>query len=114
VQVQQRLRLQRHHEPNGAPSDELSTIDLGLPTDPGGKTFQFASGNGRDGYAGICVYTNPAAMQLLHAAGNIFPTANCASSAANLVHMPNACPGSADCGIVGANSTNTIDLTKCM
>jgi hypothetical protein len=95
-------------------SDDVSQIDLGLTTDNGGNTFQYATGASPNGGVGICLDLTPTAGQTLNAAGNVFEAANCANAANTLAHQANACAGALDYGILGAGTTNKITLTKCM
>jgi hypothetical protein len=94
-------------------SDNMALIDLGNITSPGGNTLQYATGNGPNGGAGICLALTPTAAQTLNAEGNIFEAANCANAATTLVGSA-TCAGGADYGITGAATTNKINLTKCM
>jgi hypothetical protein len=95
-------------------SDDLSNIDLGTAIDAGGNTFQYAVGAGPNGGSGVCLELTPTAGQTLNAAGNIFEAANCATTKVALAHTANACGAGTDYGIIGAATTNKIDLTKCM
>lgn len=96
-------------------SDDLSQIDLGSAVGgAGGNTFQAAVGNNPNGDSGICLQLTLTAGQTLNAQGNVFEAANCATTAATLMHTANACAAGSDYGILGAVTTNKIDLTKCM
>jgi hypothetical protein len=95
-------------------SDDVSQIDLGLATEAGGNTFQYATGAGPNGGAGICLDLTPTAGQTLNAAGNVFEAANCASGTTALTHQANACAGGLDYGILGSPTTNKITLARCM
>ena len=94
-------------------NNDVSQIDLGDTTQNGGNTFQYATGAGPNGGAGICLTLTATASQTLNAVGNIFEAANCANAATTLVRSA-TCTGGADYGITGAGTTNTILLTKCM
>jgi hypothetical protein len=93
-------------------SDSVALIDLGSATSAGGNTFQYATGGGPNGGAGICLALTPTAGQTLLAQGNIFEAANCATNAVALVSST-TCAAGADYGITGLATTNKIDLTKC-
>jgi hypothetical protein len=95
-------------------SDDLSQINLGTATAPGGNIFQTAVGNNPNGDSGICLQLTATAGQTLNAAGNMFEAANCANAATTLTKTAGACGAGTDYGIVGATATNKIDLTKCM
>jgi len=46
-------------------SDDMSKIDLGTSVSAGGNTFQYATGNGPNGGAGICLELTATAAQTL-------------------------------------------------
>ncbi len=95
-------------------SDSVALIDLGTAASAGGNTFQYAVGAQPNGDSGICLQLTANAGQVLNAAGNKFEAANCAATAVTLNHTANACAAGSDYGIIGAPTTNTIVLTKCM
>jgi hypothetical protein len=103
-------------------SSDVTWIDLGTESDPGGNTFQFAPSSSINVGSGICLILQDLnAGQTLHAAGNIFGGTDCASTPASLNHI-GTCAFGTDYGILVPSSdagiplttNNTIDLSKCM
>ncbi len=100
-----------------APSNDLSTINLGVAGDPGRNQFQAAAGSNPN-LAGLCISMSPNEGTLsLAAEGNVFagPT-DCSSSTSTIVRS-SSCSSGVNIGIipvVPAGSTNvTVDLTTC-
>ena len=68
----------------------------------------------RAGGAGVPAFLTKTGVGTLIAEGNLFEGASCATSAASLAHAAGDCAALSDYGIVGTNSTNTIDLNSCL
>jgi hypothetical protein len=98
-----------------AGGDDISKIDLGTAADAGagygGNTFQEALGAaGHNTADGICLDVR-ANTGTLHAEGNMFGSADCATTATALTVEQGACGNGSDLGIVGAG--NDIDVSLC-
>jgi hypothetical protein len=92
-------------------SNDLSNIDLGQTTDPGGNTFQFGAASSPNAGAGICLDLPATANQQLNAAGNIFEGVNCGTATTTL--KSNAtCTGAVDYSIYGTTD-NSIVVATC-
>jgi hypothetical protein len=95
--------------------DDISKIDLGTAADAGAgygsNTFQEALGAaGHNAGDGICLDVR-ANTGTLHAEGNTFGSADCATTATALTVEEGACGNGSDLGIVGAG--NDIDVSLC-